>query len=344
VETEQMSRLRYSKNLRREDRLKLEQLRIPQGQTRRELRMSAGQTKRAQTASCCSNPDRADFAMNRALNRNISSLVQASLPRRSQTNMLRERRQTLGQKSASSSARDYLRCRRSWSQGHAVVNDRRQDQITPRFPVPHEERNRAHEPNNRKDLASPYPRWTQLILSRDTRVNDNKQRRFRFPFRIKYFTTHRRMLLHLTLAEVLRVLQGIEYKKRAIRHLLERSTATRKWLGGTEILEKHRALRRPNQRRPITSLPGLVVDLELSKRSGLTGTHENALRRGFPRLALSSCPKEDPTTPKYSSNGSTNLRGSRYDVRNGTADVRLAGRSQWVTQHEAEIHLQGLNS
>jgi hypothetical protein len=76
------------------------------------------------------------------------------------------------------------------------------------------------------------------------------------------------MLVHLFYTESSRVFQPIEHQKDAVRHSVEGDTVTRKWRGGLEILEKHSALSGCEQRQPIPPLPGLIVDLELSKAPG----------------------------------------------------------------------------
>src|SRR6185436_716190 len=71
--------------------------------------------------------------------------------------------------------------------------------------------------------------------------------------KIKHFTAHCGMLVHLFFTESSRVFQPIEHQKDAVRHSVEGDTVTRKWRGGLEILEKHSALvgvSRDNQSRP----------------------------------------------------------------------------------------------
>src|ERR1700683_5212349 len=156
-------------------------------------------------------------------------------------------------------------------------DDRRQNQVATGSPVPREERNRAEEGSYRDDLAAPHPRSAQLVLFCNAWVHDDQQWRFRLPLKIKYFAAQGRMFLDLYLAEASRVFQAIEHQKGAIRHSAEGDTVARKWGGGLEILEEHRALSGRDQRHPIPFLPGLVVDLELSKRTRLVGNHGDTL-------------------------------------------------------------------
>src|ERR1700748_3139250 len=137
------------------------------------------------------------------------------------------------------------------------------------------------------------------------------------------------MAFHLHFAEASRIFQPVEDQKGAVRHSVECDTVTRKRRGCLEILEKHGALRGIEQRHPVLPSPGLVVNLELSKRRRLIGTHE-----------------QYPLSPSFEASSivmSKKGRATALQKKSGPLFIQVPDtrcRLRGATQHSLEVYLR----
>ena len=141
------------------------------------------------------------------------------------------------------------------------------------MPISGKQNDRSDKRRRGDDFAALDPEWAEFVLCRRCGMHDDQHRRFSFACVVENVAAHVRKLSHLGFTKHPGVVEVIEKKKSTIADVFDFGPIEGQGIGGFDLFQKDRALRWPDERRPVGRMTRVVVDLELAKIGLVAGGH-----------------------------------------------------------------------